>query len=223
MKLPGTPRFRHAPAMKHLLLLALAAALLAGCQSYPMGLSEAQWKALSPEQQADYTRQQTAINEHRRREQEAADELRRAKEELRQEVERARNQERYARARYGDIVTVTIQGGRVAINGKHQDYEPVRFDLVRGERKEIEFVQRGRASARSRVDVRLSEDGHTFYFDESARDRVALISTGWEQGKTFEPLHIRDEAGRSLASNVSIHVKLKELPGALRRPELRKP
>jgi hypothetical protein len=118
---------------------------------------------------------------------------------------------------------VTIQGGRVAINGKHQDYEPVRFDLVRGERKEIEFVQRGRASARSRVDVRLSEDGHTFYFDESARDRVALISTGWEQGKTFEPLHIRDEAGRSLASNVSIHVKLKELPGAPRRPELRKP
>ncbi len=39
--------------MKRLLLLPLLLALFAGCQSFPMGLSEAQWKSLSPEQQAD--------------------------------------------------------------------------------------------------------------------------------------------------------------------------
>lgn len=209
--------------MKHLVLPALLAALLVGCQSYPMGLSEAQWNALSPQQQADYTRQQALLNEQRQREREAAEQARQAEEAARVAAERQRVQYAHARARYGDVVTVTIQGGRVAINGKHQDYEPVRFDLVRGERKEIEFVQRGRASARQRIDVRLSEDGHTFYFDESARDRIALISTGWEQGRTVEPLHIRDDGSRSVASNLSITIKFKELPGAPRRPELRKP
>lgn len=203
--------------MKHLLLLPLFIALFAGCQSFPMGLSEAQWKALSPAEQADYTRQQTQLNEQRRQEQEAGEQRRKSEEGTRASEERQRVQFAYARARYGDIVTVTIQGGMVAIDGKHRPYEPVRFDLVRGERKEVEFVQQGRSSSRNKIDVRLSDDGNTFYFDESARDRVSLISTGWEQGMTHGPLDIRDGKSRSVASAITINLKFKELPGALRR------
>lgn len=188
-----------------------------------MGLSEAQWNALSPEQQADYTRQQTQINEQRRREREAAEQARQAEEAARAREERARVQLAYVRARHGDVVTVTIEGGYVAINGKHQPYEPVRFDLVRGERKEVEFIQQGRSSSRQRIDVRLTEDGHTFYFDESARDRIALISTGWDQGKTHAALNVQDKRSRSEARNLSITIKLRELPGVPRRQELRKP
>jgi len=209
--------------MKLLWSLPLIAVVLVGCQSYPMGLSEAQWNVLSPEQQADYTRQQTQINEQRRREREAAEQARQAEEAARAREERARIQIAYARARYGDVVTVTIEGGYVAINGKHQPYEPVRFDLVRGERKEVEFIQQGRSSSRQRIDVRLTEDGHTFYFDESARDRIALISTGWEQGKTHAALNVQDKRSRSEARNLSITIKLKELPSMPRRQELRKP
>jgi hypothetical protein len=209
--------------MKLLWSLPLIAVVLVGCQSYPMGLSEAQWNALSPEQQAEYTRQQTQINEQRRREREAAEQARQAEEAARAREERARVQLAYARARHGDVVTVTIEGGYVAINGKHQTYEPVRFDLVRGERKEVEFIQQGRSSSRQRIDVRLTEDGHTFYFDESARDRIALISTGWEQGKTHAALNVQDKRSRSEAHNLSITIKLKELPGMPRRQELRKP
>ena len=209
--------------MKLLWSLPLIAVVLVGCQSYPMGLSEAQWNALSPEQQADYTRQQTQINEQRRREREAAEQARQAEEAARAREERARIQIAYARARYGDVVTVTIEGGYVAINGKHQPYEPVRFDLVRGERKEVEFIQQGRSSSRQRIDVRLTEDGHTFYFDESARDRIALISTGWDQGKTHAALNVQDKRSRSEARNLSITIKLKELPSMPRRQELRKP
>ena len=209
--------------MKLLWSLPLIAVVLVGCQSYPMGLSEAQWNVLSPEQQADYTRQQTQINEQRRREREAAEQARQAEEAARAREERARIQIAYARARYGDVVTVTIEGGYVAINGKHQPYEPVRFELVRGERKEVEFIQQGRSSSRQRIDVRLTEDGHTFYFDESARDRIALISTGWDQGKTHAALNVQDKRSRSEARNLSITIKLKELPGVPRRQELRKP
>lgn len=209
--------------MKRIFLLPLLAVLLLGCQTYPMGLSEAQWNALSPAEQADYQRQQAALNEQRRVQREAEEELRRAKEAAAAEQERMRTREAYARARYGDVVTVTIEGGYVAINGKHQPYEPVRFDLVRGERKEIEFVQQGRSSSRQRIDVRLAEDGHTFYFDESARDRISLISTGWELGKTHSALIVQDTRSRSEARNLSITIKFKELPGGPRRQELRKP
>lgn len=202
--------------MKYL-LLPLLAAFLTGCQSYPMGLSEAQWNALSPTEQAEHQRQQAQVNEQRRREREAAEQARQAEEAARAVEERQRIQLAYARARYGDIVTVTIQGGYVAINGKHQPYEPLRFDLVRGERKEIEFIQQGRSSSRCRIDVRLADDGHTFYFDESARDRISVISTGWETGRTYAALNVHDTSSRSEARNLSITVKLKELAGAPRR------
>lgn len=198
--------------MKQLLSLTLGAAILVGCQSYPLGLNEAQWKALSPEQQADYTRQQAQINEQRRAEREAEAQRRRAEEAERARLEQERVRLAYATARPGDIVTVTIQGGHVSIYGKHQPYEPLKFDLVRGERKQIEFVQQGRSSARQTVDVRLSEDGNTFYFDESARDRISLISTGWEQGKSHGPLTIRDGGSRSVANGITVHLKFKELP-----------
>jgi hypothetical protein len=72
------------------------------------------------------------------------------------------------------------------------------------------------------VDVRLTEDGNTFYFDESARDRIALISTGWEQGRTQSGLNVMDKSSRSEARNLSITIQHKALPGAGRR-ELRKP
>lgn len=203
--------------MRHLIFLPLLAVLLAGCHTYPMGLSETQWNALSPEQQAEYARQQAQINEQRRREREAAEQARLAEEAARAAEERQRVQHAYARARYGDVITVTIQGGYVAINGKHQPYEPVRFNLVRGERREIEFAQQGRATSRNKIDVRLSDDGHTFYFDESARDRISLLSTGWETGKTHSALNVHDTRSRSEARDLSITIKLKELPGAPRQ------
>lgn len=198
--------------MQRLFPVTLLAALLAGCQSYPMGLSETQWKALSPAEQAGYQRQQTQLDEQRRLQSQAAAQRQQAEEAARVAEERRRVQLAHAHARYGEVVTVTIQGGMVAIDGKHRPYEPVRFDLVRGERKEVEFVQQGRSTSRNTVDVRLSDDGNTFYFDESARDRISLISTGWELGKTHGPLDIRDGGSRSVASAITINLKFKELP-----------
>ncbi|NBR87243.1 MAG: hypothetical protein EB141_09710 [Verrucomicrobia bacterium] len=203
--------------MKHLLTLVAAAALFVGCQSYPMGLNETQWKALTPEQQAEYTRQQTAINEVRRQQREAEERARQVEAEAKAAEERQRVEFAYARARYGDVITVTVEGGLVAIGGKHHPYEPVRFDLVHGERKEVEFVQQGKSSNRNRVDARLSEDGNTLYFDESARDRITLLSTGWDTGKTSGPLSIQDRGSRSVASAITITVKYKPLPGGPRR------
>ena len=48
-------------------VFAVVGLLLAGCATYPMGLSEIQWKTLSPEQQAEYQAKQYAINQERAR------------------------------------------------------------------------------------------------------------------------------------------------------------
>ncbi len=97
---------------------------------YPMGLSREQWESLPPSQQAEYQAKQYQID---------ADNRARAEEARRQEVAQKADRERlelerlrqaYANARYGDIVTVTVQGGTLSYAGKRYSYEPVSFDLV---------------------------------------------------------------------------------------------
>ncbi|MCD6049473.1 MAG: hypothetical protein K0Q55_876 [Verrucomicrobia bacterium] len=203
-----------------LLFLTLAVITLAGCQN-PMGLSKAEWQALPPEQQAEYRRQQAVIDEQRRREQAIINEQRRQEQaalEARQQAEaaqRAHMEEMrlaalYAHARYGDIVTVTIEGGLVNFS-KHRAYEPVRFEILRGQRKEIEFAQLGSSGTKIFVPVRLSDDGQTFYFDEGARDRIVLINANnvWQTGKRYEGMAIHDTSSRSLASAINIHLQYK--------------
>lgn len=195
-----------------LLLVLTATTILAGCQ-YPMGLTKTQWKALPPEQQAEYRRQQSIIDEQRRREQAEIAAREKAEAAERARIEEMRIAARYENARYGDIVTVTIEGGLIDF-GKHRAYEAVRFDLVRGQRKLVEITQLGNSSIKVTVPVRLSEDGQTFYFDENARDRIALINANnaWQNGKRYESLAIHDTSSKSLASGISIHLEYKR-PG----------
>jgi ATPase subunit of ABC transporter with duplicated ATPase domains len=206
-----------------LLYLALALVTLAGCQSYPMGLSKTEWETLPPEQQAEYRHQQSLIDEQRRREQAVIDEQRRKEQaeitarEQAVAAERARQEELrlaalYAHARQGDIVTVTIQNGLIDF-GKHRPYEPLRFDILRGEHKLVEVCQQGNSQVKTLVPVFLSEDGQTFYFDENARDRIVLINAGnaWQAGKKYESQTIMDKHSKSIASAISIHLQYKDL------------
>ena len=196
-------------------ILCTALALIIGCKAFPMGLSQAQWDALTPEQQAEYQRQQTELNVQLQREQAAIALQQQQVREQQERETRARTRAAYARARYGDVITVTIQGGRVAINGRHQPYEPLKFDIVRGETKQVEFAQIGHPSSKAIVTVRLSEDGNTFFFDERARDRVKILNEGWEKGpgRTYGPIEIRDTASQSMAHDVQITLRVKPLGG----------
>lgn len=208
-----------------LLSLVLAVITITGCQSYPLGLSKVEWEALPPEQQADYRRQQTNIDEQRRKEQAELAARQQAEAAERARVEELRLAALYAHARYGDIVTVTVEGGLIDF-GKHRAYEPFRFDILRGERKLVEVVQQGNSHVKALVPVRLSEDGQTFYFDEQARDRITLINAGnaWQAGKKYESLTIMDGSSKSIASAINIHLEYKKLfPSQPQRPVPGKP
>lgn len=177
-----------------------------------MGLTKEQWNALPPAEQAQYRAQQSALDAERRRAAEArqAEQERLKAEEQRQERERVAAL--HQAARYGEIINVTIRGGQIAFFGRRSEYEPVSFDLVRGEQRHVEFPMRGNPGNISRVPVRLSEDGNTFYFDETAQNRIVITSEGWDRGRSYQPREIPLRDGWSQAVGITIGIRFKEVP-----------
>ena len=199
--------------MKHpiLCILALLACLVfGGCDNYPMGLNEQQWNALNPTQQAEYRARQTEIDQENNRRQEARREAEERDRRAAQEREQFRIAELYRHARQGDIITVSISGGQVAFYGKRHEFEPLAFDLVRGEHREVEFRRRGKGET-TRVEVALSEDGNTFYFDHPSRKHYVFINKAWDRGEEYQPYEIRGNDGYSEAIGLTIHIRHKAL------------
>lgn len=123
-----------------LLFLLLLFFLFEGCATrYPLGLKEEQWRALSPQQQAEYTARQYQMDEEQRKRQEDHRIQRQREEAEVIRLEKERILQLYRNARYGDIIQVNISGGCIAFKGQRKSYEPLSFDLVRGERKRIPF------------------------------------------------------------------------------------
>lgn len=192
----------------------LAVVVLAGCASYPMGLNKAQWEALTPPQQAEYRARQYAIDEERAR-RHAAEEARRVQAQQEAEAqERARLAEAYRQARYGDVITVTVREGLLAFYGKHYPYEPVAFDLVRGETKTVVFRRQGQPHITTEILMHFSEDGNTLYFDLSSRKRFVGINNGWQRGREYTGLDVGGHDGHAVGEGIRIGVKYRLLPTA---------
>jgi hypothetical protein len=217
---PQVPHFARIRRLCTLIGL-LAFTAFAGCMLYPMGLNKQQWESLSPVQQAEYRARQHEIDVERarqaalRQQEEArlAEERARAEQERAQERARA-EQERlafaYRHARYGDIITVSVQGGEIAFNGKRHPYEPIAFELIRGECKEVQFARLGSPHQTTSIIMRLAEDGNTFYFDAPARKHIVIVNDGWEQGRTYTGFPvIQNSDGHSEAIGISIRIAFK--------------
>jgi hypothetical protein len=203
--------------MRAAISLCLACSCLVGCiNPYPMGLTREQWEAIPPERQAEYKAQQYAIDAQRREQAEARRlELARA-ERARVQAEQERVRQVYASARYGDIVRVSIQGGALQYGGKRYPYDPVSFELAKGETKEIPFRGRGSNTVNTMFRVRLSDDGNTLYFDDSDEDRFVLINQTWDEGQHYGTSRTVNDVSVGLAG-ASFFVKFKDLPGGPQR------
>lgn len=195
----------------------LISALLGGCITrYPMGLSESQWNSLSPDKQAELQAQQFALDQqlYQQRESMRLERERIAREERVAQQEATRNA--YAQARYGDILTISVRGGFLQWGGRRYAYEPVAFDLVRGEAKDVEFRGLGPQTVATTYRVRLSDDGNTVHFADGTSYRTVFVNTDWEKGERIESARIRNDVGVVL-DGCSIYLKHKMLPGAPNR------
>ena len=184
-----------------------------GCVSYPMGLNQQQWNSLSPAQQAELQAKQYQVDEGRRQQ---ADAIRLQREQQAMEatrLEKERVNTLYANARYGDIVTVTVQGGYLTYASKRYPYESTAFDIIKGESKKVFFRGRGMQTVATDYVVRLSDDGNTLFFDDESRQRAVLVNHDWEHGETYQPAGTMNDVSVAL-SGMTFFVKLKGLPGA---------
>jgi len=158
----------------------MLAIVAAGCESYPLGMSKDEWVMLSPEQQADARQKQLAIDAEQRRvaaiedanQQQAA-----AAEAARREAE---IDDRYRHARFGDVVSVNIEGGTMKFEGKDRRYEEVAFDLIKGETRAIVIHREDRHNTSINVVVRLGDDGRKLYFDDGSDKRLTLTEKSWD-------------------------------------------
>ncbi|BBO18852.1 conserved hypothetical protein [Candidatus Brocadia pituitae] len=208
----------------YLLFLLILFVIFEGCATrYPLGLKEEQWQALSPQQQAEYTTKQYQIDEERRKRQE---EYRQQKEREAVEatrVEKDRILQLYRNARYGDIIQVNISGGSIAFIGERKGYEPLSFDLVRGERKRIPFYHHDR-HVTYQTDIWVAYDNNAFYFDigddqkyEHSTDKIVILDNGrWDEGKTYHPKTL-DKTTYSQAQGIEVFIRYKLLPGMQRK------
>ena len=195
-------------------ILIVIVCIVVGCaMQHPMGLSTEQWNALPLERQAELQAQQYAIDAEQQRQRDARrlEEERIAHEQAMARAEQIR--QAYANARYGDVVNVVVQGGFIEWNRKRYPYEPVSFDLIKGETKTVDFRGRGVQTIATHYDVRLSDDGNTVYFDDSSRQRVVMVNHDWEHGETYRPAGAMNDVSVEL-SGMTFFVKYKTLPGA---------
>lgn len=196
----------------------LAALGLAGCTTYPMGFNKAQWEALPPAQQAEFRAKQYLIDEESTRNH-AAEQARRVQAQREaDERERAHIAEAYRLARYGDIVTVTVRDGSVTFYGKRHPYEPIAFDLVRGETKPIVFRRYGQPHITTGILMHLAEDGNTFYFDYPSRNRFVAVNDGWQRGREYLRLEAGGQNGHPASEGIRITIKHRLLPADIGPP-----
>ena len=168
-------------------------------------------------QQAEYQAKQYAIDEERAK-QAQAERLEAARmREAQAQAERDRIARIYANAQYGDIIRVNVQGGRLEYAGKSYPYEPVSFEIARGEVKEVAFRGIGLRTIATRYKASLSDDGNTLVFDDSFRDRFVLINSDWQRGQKYFPhQRTRNDVSVSL-SGMTFFVKYRDLPGGPQR------
>lgn len=140
---------------------ALMTLCLMGCApQFPLGMQQAEWQALSPEQKLQAREAQAVLDEkeaERRRRERAEAEKMAAEQRRRREL---RIERLYATAEFGDILQCRVDHPFVAAAGQWQAALPTAFQVVRGEERALEFVSREWGWSNF-VWVRLSMDGLT--------------------------------------------------------------
>jgi hypothetical protein len=208
------------------LICFLALFTISACAPVIYGVPEEQWNQMTPAQR------QAAIegyNERAKiREQRRLAESRRAAEKakedrIRTEIEARRERKRiaaiYARraGRTGDLLQVSIRGGRIKFGGKHRKYWPISFRIAIGDRKPITFRNREKHGPRS-VTVLVEYRHGIFIFDAGpARHNFRYAKkikykSIWRRGVTYSPLSLgRHSVSR--AEHISITIRALPLPG----------
>ena len=166
--------------------------------------------ALSPEQQSSYQAKQNQLDAQQRQAEAARRQewQRQQAEQERQKIDRLASI--YANPKYGDIIVVTIEGGEIGIGQDRQPYQPVHFELARGEIKNIAFARADKPNLFRQIQVQLNEAGNTFYFDPGLQ-QIQISDDGWSSGRTYYPAEVSEIHVHSGAKGIRIRISFKRV------------
>ena len=133
------------------LLLVLSMVVLVGCSSNPLGMSDAEWEALTPQQQLVARTKQAELDEQAR--------LRREQARIAKEAEQARLENLRHNAPRGEVVQCTLTNARARFaHNEWHPAQPMAVAIHRSEdRRQVSVAQEGRPSRN--VSLHMGFDG----------------------------------------------------------------
>lgn len=204
--------------MKKLLLIASIFTLLTACASpYPLGMSEEQWKSITPEERKALLLKQQQYNEEQRLERIKANAKQRELELKRDIAERKRLDRLYQNPVNGNVVMVNILGGSYKYGKRVKNVLEDTYQIARGETKKITLnLQEPKKHYHSTENVYLRYDqsgnGVYLYLDNpnyNSSKRIALLRDGnWACGTKY-----RKNLYTSYEQLTSMQLFVKEMGG----------
>jgi len=182
--------------MKKLLFIITVLSLLTACaSSYPLGMSEEQWKSITPEErQALLLKQQQYEEEQRAIRMKAAAEERKL--QLQQEmVERERLDRLYSDPANGNVMMINILGGSYSYGKTVKRVLEDSYEIARGETKKIELAledPKKHYNSTETIYLQYSMNGNAIYLfldnpSYNSSKRIALLRDGnWSCGSNYQ-------------------------------------
>ena len=147
--------------MFRLLVTALVVIAVTGCV-YPLGMSQAEWEGLTPEQRLEARQEQARLDEAKR-ERRAREAAQRRRIEAEIEVARLRDVRYiYEHGRFGDVVECRVGDGIADFRPGWHLFDPSFFRLARGEIRLVE-VKRGGANDWAEFWAEYTPDGERLW------------------------------------------------------------
>ncbi len=178
-----------------LLLVSLFGVWLSACSSYPLGMSKAQWEALTPDEQFKAQQQQVELDQQRAQ-QRAAEARQRA---LALEQERAALALRRQQASYGEHLQCVLSEAQAKLGGRWRAVEPLAMDLIIAEQASYTLAHIEKGYVRYSQPVYARFDGQTLrlceYEGDMADQRLCakIIGTFGDYQRGFnQPLSSSD-------------------------------
>lgn len=179
--------------MKNWLLLPFLVLLTACATSYPLGMSEEQWKTLTPSEREQLLLQEQKYQAEQRLARIKADALEKQRQHEIQMAEQTRLQALYDQPANGNVMMVNILSGQ-HIKGKNvKNIKPETYQIARGETKRIALLLQDNknriTTTHAFLSYEINGNGIYLHLDNPAynqRTRIALLRDGnWSCGSRY--------------------------------------
>lgn len=183
--------------MKFWLSIATIALLLSGCAStYPLGMNETQWKALSVQEREKLLLQQQKIQAEQHRQQMQAKAAERERQHQKELAEKARLQALYESPNKGDVIMLNILGGNFMQGKRSKRILEETYQIARGETQQISLLlidNKNNTTSTETAYLKYALNGNGVYlfldnpnYHNNRHSRIALLRDGhWTCGSQY--------------------------------------